>query len=161
VVYAKSGRSNPLLLAKVCGPQIFDGNCGIATALYRYNREADRFIRVFLNLTDRNNNEATRFVGRGPLQGDVIVDYPTEHAPFTYWVEVYRAEKSSQYIRILRYRARTVYADGNPLAVINSEMPEILHHLGLWQPGDALPVPEHLPQVCSQLFMRKGEEWCK
>jgi len=81
----------------------------------------------------------------GPLQGDMIVDYPTEHAPYTYWVEVYRAGKSGRHFRVLRYRGRTGYSDGNPLAVADSEMPEILRHLGLWQPGDTLAVSAHLP----------------
>jgi hypothetical protein len=146
---------------EVCGSEGPNGNCAIANALYRYDRGADRFIRVFLNRTGRNNNEVTRFVEEGPLQGDVIVDYPTENAPYTYWIEVYRAADSGQYARILRYRSLTGYSDGNPLAVADSEMPEILHRLGLWQPGDPLPVPTHLPQGCSRLFMRHGEEWCK
>jgi hypothetical protein len=161
VVYASGDKSNPLLLVKVCTAENFNGDCGMATALYRYDRRADHFIRVFLNVTGRNNNQATRFVECGPLEGDVIVDYPTEDAPYTYWVEVYRAGESGQYVRILRYRGRTGYGDGNPLAVADSEMPEILRHLGLWQSGDALPIPAHLPQKCSDLFMRNGEEWCK
>jgi len=161
VVYANRNKSNPLLFLKVCGATSGDGDCGIATALYHYDRAADRFIRVFLNLTGRNNNQVTRFVERDPLQGDVIVDNPTENAPYAYWIEVYRAEDSGQYGRILRYRGHTVYSDGNPLAVADSEMPEILRRLGLWHPGDPLPVPAHLPQGCSHLFMRHGEEWCK
>ncbi|HTX77959.1 MAG TPA: hypothetical protein VMD29_17245 [Terracidiphilus sp.] len=161
VVYAKHGRSGPLLLIQVCGAEGPNGNCGVATALYRYDGETDRFIRVFLNLTGRNNNQATRFVESGPLQGDVIVDEPTENAPYTYWVEVYRAGDSGQYERILRYRGHTGYSDGNPLAVADSEMPEILRRLGMWEPGDPLPVPAHLPKGCSDLLMRHGEEWCK
>jgi hypothetical protein len=161
VVHASRNKSSPLLLVQVCGAESFDGDCGIATALYRYDRPAHRFIRVFLNVTGRNNNQATRFVERGPLQGDMIVDYPTERAPYTYWVEVYWTGEAGRYVRILRYRGRTGYGDGNPLAVADSEMPEILRHLGLWQPGDALPVPAHLPQGCGDLFMRRGEEWCK
>ena len=161
VVYAHQNKSSPLLLLKACGEQGPNGNCAIATALYMYDKRADRFLRVFLNHTGRNNNEVTRFVENGPLQGDVIVDYPTENAPYTYWIEVYRAGDSGQYGQILRYRGRTGYSDGNPLAVADSEMPEILHRLGLWQPGDALPVPDHLPEGCSHLFMRNGEEWCK
>lgn len=82
-----------------------------------------------LPLTGRNNNQETRFVERGPLQGNVIVDYPTQDAPYTYWIEVYNAGESSQYVQILRYRGRTGYGDGNPLAVADSEMPEILRRL--------------------------------
>ena len=161
VVYANQNKSSPLLFLKVCGAVSGDGDCGIATALYTYDKINDRFIRVFLNLTGRNNNQATRFVESGPLQGDVIVDNPTENAPYTYWIEVYRAGDSGQYGQILRYRGHTGYSDGNPLAVADSEMPEILHRLGLWQPGDPLPAPAHLPQGCRHLFMRHGEEWCK
>jgi len=161
IVYAIQNKSNPLLFVKVCGEQGFNGNCGIATALYRYDKGTDRFNRVFLNLTGRNNNQATRFVESGPLQGYVIIDNPTENAPYTYWIEVYRAEDSGQYGRILRYRGLTGYSDGNPLAVADSEMPGILHRLGLWKPGDPLPVPDRLPQGCIHLFMRHGEEWCK
>lgn len=161
VVYAGQNKSSPLLLVQVCAAEIFDGNCGVATALYRYDRQANRFLQVFLNVTGRNNNEVTRFVENGPLQGDMIVNYPTEQAPYTYWIEVYRAGESGQYVRILRYRGRTGYNDGNPLAVADSEMPEILNRSGFWQPGDPLPVPPHFSPRCTQLYIRQGEEWCK
>lgn len=161
VVYANQNKSIPLLFVKVCGAVSGDGDCAIATALYKYDKGADRFIGVFQNLTGRNNNQATRFVESGPLQGDVIVNNPTENAPYTYWIEVYRAGDSGKYGRILRYRGLTGYSDGNPLAVTDSEMPEILRRLGLWKPGDLLPVPPHLPKGCRDLFMRRGEEWCK
>ena len=161
IVYAGQNQSSPLLFIQLCGAESFDGNCGTATALYRYDRGTDRFIRVFLNLTGRNNNEGTRFVEHGPLQGYVIVDYPTENAPYTYWIEVYRAEKSGQYVRALRYRGRTGYGDRNPLAVADSEMPVTLSYFGLWKPGDAPPVPAYMPKGCSHLYMRQGEEWCK
>lgn len=161
IVHAGPEDSSPLLLVKVCSAYSGDGDCLIATALYRYDRRADRFARVFLNTTGRNNNQETRFVERGPLQGDAIVNYPTQSAPYTYWIEVYRPEASGQYQRILRYRGHTGYNDGNPLAVIDSEMPEILRHMGLWKAGDPLPRPSRLPQGCSHLFMRHSEEWCK
>ena len=161
VVYADRNKLSPLLFLKVSGAVSGDGDCNIATALYKYDKGADRFIQVFQNLTGRNNNQGTRFVESGPLQGDVIVDNPTENAPYTYWIEVYRAGDSGKYDRILRYRGLTGYSDGNPLAVADSEMPEILRRLGLWKPGDPLPVPPHLPRGCRDLFMRRGEEWCK
>lgn len=161
IVYTGPDDLNPLLLVKVCGAEGINGNCGIATAIYSYSVPADRFVRVFLNLTGRNNNEATRFVESGPLQGDVIVNRPTEHAPYAYWIEVFKQERSKNFVRILRYRGRTGYGDGNPLAVADSEMPEILRRLGLWQPGDALPIPARPPSGCNHLVMRRGEEWCK
>ena len=161
VVYENQEKSRPLLFLQICGAVSGDGDCWIASALFRYDKEADRFVRVFLNLTGRNNNQATHFVESGPLQGDVIVDNPTENAPYTYWIEVYRAGDSGKYGRILRYRGLTGYSDGNPLAVADSEMPEILRRLGLWKPGDPLPVPARLPKGCRDLFMRHGEEWCR
>jgi hypothetical protein len=163
IVYGGENKTRPFLFVQVCGAGAMTGNgdCAIATALYRYDKENDRFVRTFLNLTARNNNQATRFVESGPLRGDVIVDDPTLNAPYTYWIELYRAGSSGQYGRILRYRGHTGYSDGNPLAVSDSEMPEILRRLGLWQPGDPLPVPAHLPQGCRDLVMRHGEEWCK
>jgi hypothetical protein len=161
VVYANQNKTSPLLFVKVCGAAGGNGNCGIATALYAYDKGADRFVRVFLNLTGRNNNQETRFVDSGPLQGDLIVANPTENAPYAYWIEVYRAGDLGQYEQVLRYRSLTRYSDGNPLAVTDSEMPEILRRLGLWKPGDRLPVPPEVPHGCRDLFMRRGEEWCK
>lgn len=161
VVYAGRARATPLLLIQVCGAQGPNGNCLIATALYRYESSSDDFVQVFLNVTARNNNQETRFIERGPLEGDVIADEPTGNAPFTYWVEVYRPQPTGRYVRILRYRGHTGYGDGNSLAVIDSEMPEILRRLGFWRDGDALPVPPHLPSRCRQLVMNHGEEWCR
>lgn len=161
VVFAGQDESNPVLMFKMCWIIGGNGNCEVVTALYSYDKATDRFNRVFMNRTGRNNNESTRFVESGPLQGDVIVNEPTDNAPYRYWVTVYRADKWGNYGQILHYRSLTAYSDGNPLAVIDSEMPEILHRLGFWQPGDTLPVPPHLPHVCHNLYMRNSEEWCK
>lgn len=43
--------------------------------------------------------------------------------------------------QVLRYRSATRYGDGNPLAVIDSEMPNMAQRLGLWNPGALLPLP--------------------
>ncbi len=51
VVYSNGKESDPLLLVKVCGAEGPNGNCGIATAFYRYDSRSDHFLRVFLNLT--------------------------------------------------------------------------------------------------------------
>lgn len=162
VVYAGAHRTAPLLLVDAGSAHGGDGSHAIFTQLFIYDRQADRFKSVFSNMTGSNNNQGTRFVENGPLQGDVIVDYPTDHAPYTYWIEVYRQRKSGRYARIVRYRSRTAYGDGNPIPVIDSEMPEILRRLDLWRPGDPLPVPLRLPDDgCARLFMRDGEEWCK
>ncbi len=43
---------------------------------------------------------------------------------------------------MLRYRSATLYNDGNRLAVIDSEMPNIERRLGLWKPGEPIPTPK-------------------
>lgn len=162
VVHTRDDATQPLLVVATCSVPGIDGNCSIRTTLYRYDRNVDLFRRVFVHDSHgSNNNQAARFVEHGPLQGDVIVDYPTDRAPYVYWIEVYAPGKSGQYARILRYRSSTHYADGNPLPVADSEMPAIMERLGLWKPGDALPVPQPLPAGCGQLVLNHGEEWCR
>jgi hypothetical protein len=159
VVYAGPELKQPLLLLKVCGARSGDGNCGIATGLFGYDRGADRFYQAFRNVTGSNNNQETRFIESGPLLGNVIVAQPTDNAPYAYWIELYRISDSGRYSRVLRYRSRTRYADSNALAVIDSDMPELLRRLSLWRIGDPLPVPSSNVK-CAHPVMRKGEEWC-
>lgn len=161
VVYAGPANKRPLLLLKTCGARSGDGSCGIATDLYAYDRQADRFYKAFGNVTGSNNNQDTRFVENGPLLGDVVVNYPTDNAPYAYWIELHRMATSGRFVRVLRYRGGTRYGDGNPLAVIDSEMPEILRRLRLWRKGDPLPIPSNRAEVCAHPVMRKGEEWCR
>ena len=161
IVFSGPGRTLPLLRIKSCEIRSANGNCGVSTFLFAYDRAAERFRVVFFNMMGRNNNQEARFVENGPLLGSVIVVYPTSDAPFTYFVEVYKRISDSEYSRVLRYRGNTGYGDGNPLAVIDSEMPETLRRLGLWRTGDALPVPPSMPRGCTRLVMRKGVEWCE
>jgi hypothetical protein len=161
VVFSGPGKTLPLLIIKSCTNRGANGNCGVSTFLLAYDRKADKFRVVFFNMTGRNNNEETRFVENGPLLGSVIAAYPTSDAPFTYFVEVYKRTSDAEYSRVLRYRGNTHYGDGNPLAVIDSEMPETLQRLGLWKAGNALPVPPRMPRRCTRLVMRKGVEWCE
>jgi hypothetical protein len=161
VVFSGPGRTLPLLRISSCMNRGANGNCGVSTFLFAYDRKAERFRVVFFNMTGRNNNDETRFVENGPLRGSVIVAYPTSDAPFTYFVDVYKRTSDGEYSRALRYRGHTGYADGNPLAVIDSEMPETLRRLGLWKTGDTLPVPPSVPGGCTRLVMRKGVEWCE
>lgn len=162
VVFAGPGQTRRLLMLQTFSAHGMNGNASMRTKLFGYDRKADDFRPVFVNVNGgTNNNAATRFVEHGPLQGDVVVDYPTGQAPYTYWIEVYAPTKSGPYARVLRYRGRTGYGDRNPLAVADSEMPEILERLGLWKPGDALPIPWRRPRGCDRLVFRDGEEWCK
>ncbi len=150
----------PLLILKACSVHGGNGSCGISTFLFVYDKATDRFRIAFSNMTGRNNNEETRFIESGPLQGDVVVANPPGHAPFRYSIEVYRPAAGGNYGRILSYRGQTSYDDGNPLPVIDSEMPVLLKRLGHWKAGDALPVPTAMPAGCTRLFLRKGVEWC-
>jgi hypothetical protein len=161
VVFAGPEKTLPLLRTKTCGTGGATGNCGVTTFLLAYDRSADRFRAVFSNVQGRNNNEETRYIESGALLGQVIVDYPTEKAPFTYFVEVYKQAPSGKYAQILKYRGTTGYGDGNILAVIDSQMPETLRRLGLWKDGDPLPVPPRMPRGCGSLVMRKGVAWCQ
>lgn len=168
VVYSGPGKTVPLLVIKTCTMPGANGNCGVSTFLFDYDRRADEFRTVFSNVTGRNNNQETRFIEAGPLLGAVIVadpyggaPPPTRVNPYGYSVEVYRRDAAGRYARVLAYRGRTSYGDGNLLAVIDSEMPETLRRLGLWKTGDAMPVPPTMPAGCTRLVMRKGVEWCE
>lgn len=162
VVFAGPGQTRPRLMLQTLSAHGLNGNANIATKLFDYDRKTDRFRKMLVNVVGgTNNNAAARFIGHGPLQGDVIVDYPTDDAPYAYWIEVYAPGKSDRYVHILRYRSVTRYGDGNPLAVADSEMPEIMERMGLWKPGDALPTPPHAPKGCGSLVTRHGEAWCK
>jgi hypothetical protein len=161
VVFTGPERTLPLLEIKTCENRGANGNCEVSTFLFAYDRQAEKFRVVFFNITGRNNNEDTRVIESGPLAGCVIVVYPTSDAPFTYFVEVYKRNPGSEYSLALKYRGHTGYGDGNPLSVIDSEMPETLRRLGLWKTGDPLPVPPRMPRGCTRLVIRKGVEWCE
>lgn len=161
VVFAAAHSRRPMLLLKTRSMRAPNGSALVQTVLYRYDMPANRFRAVFVNGEGTNNNQAAHYVAHGPLQGDEIVDFPTGHPPYVYWIEVYAPGKSGRYTRILLYRSSTHYADGNPLPVADSEMPAIMERLGLWKPGDALPVPQPLPANCGRLVMNRGEEWCR
>lgn len=58
---------------------------------------------------------------------------------------------------VLRYRSATGYQDGNPLGVIDSDLPNIQRRLGLWRAGQPLPVPA---QGCATPRLVTMELWC-
>lgn len=160
LVFAGKNQTRPLLWLSHCPRQSFNGNCPVTNFLIDYEKSADRFRVVFCVMTGRNNNEETRFIEAGPLQGSVIIAFPTEKAPYRYWVEVFARHAGPNYVRVLRYRTRTGYNDGNPLAVIDSEMIEILRRMGKWKPGRPFPKPADPPDNCDKLELRKGVLWC-
>jgi hypothetical protein len=153
------GRSAPpLLLARTSSEySAGDGEQVQYTQLFTFRRTSDRFEAIFARAILRNNNQEVRFVEMGPLRGDVVVAEPTENAPFGYWITVNRLTSSYRYQQILRYRSATRYGDDNPLAVIDSEMPNIQQRLGLWRLGRPLPLPA---KGCPKPRLVKMELWC-
>jgi hypothetical protein len=47
-------------------------------------------------------------------------------------------------------------ADGNPLALVDSDMPELFGHLGLWQSGAPLPILKCTAAECAHPVLQKG-----
>jgi hypothetical protein len=92
------------------------------------------------------------------LAGDIVIDRAGPLAPYRYDMSVYRLV-NSQYREILNYSGNSKYNDGNPLPVIDAEMPEIERRLHFWKPGDPLPTPARTH--CSKLALRHRVEWCE
>lgn len=157
VVFAGSEHTRPRLLTKTGSSSGGNGSHAIFTELFTYAAGSNQFISVFSNATGSNNNQETRFLESGPLRGDVIVAVPASSAPFAYWIAVYVFGRGEKYSSVLRYRSATHYGDGNRLAVIDSEMPEIFRHMRFWRPGDPLPAPAG----CTHPVLRHAEEWCE
>ena len=162
VVYPHGPRAAPFLLLVTGSLYSGDGDQAIATQLIRYDAGRDAFQRIYSKRTGHNNNQESRFIVAGPLRGSVITAEPQEHAPYAYWIEVNSLSPVGAYRPVLRYRSATHYGDGNPLAVIDSEMPTIERRLGLWKPGEALPVPatNGKGKACVKPMLKHAELWC-
>jgi hypothetical protein len=155
VVHSPSGQ--PLLLVQTGSVHSGNGDQLVRTQLLAYRPAEDRFERVYEHVTGRNNNQQVRYVESGPLKGDVISVEPTQDAPFGFWVVV-NAPANGNFKEVLRYRSATRYGDGNPLAVIDSEMPNIAQRLGLWKPGAPLPLPA---RACPKPHLVRMALWCE
>lgn len=155
IVHPDAGRS--LLLLQAASVYSGNGNQRVATRLLAYDRAKDGFVTAYSRRTGHNNNEEVRYVAQGPLTGAVIFAEPTGDAPFGYWIAIDRPDAALRYRQALRYRSATRYGDGNPLAVIDSEMPNIQRQLGLWRPGMALPLPE---RGCARPHLVRTVLWC-
>jgi len=156
IVYPRGPSGAPLLLLQTASMHSGDGDQVVYTQLLAYQRAADRFAPIYQRSTGRNNNQEVRFVSAGPLMGDVIAVEPTEDKPYGFWVTVSQLTPAYTYKQVLRYRSATGYGDGNPLAVIDSELPNLEAHLGLWKPGAPLPAPAK----CAHPHLVKLELWC-
>jgi len=123
--------------------------------------DPDAFARVFENRTGQNNNQETRFITDGPLRGSVISAEPQQSAPFGYWIVVSKRSGGGAYRQVLRFVSATRYGDGNPLAVIDAEMPTIQQRLGLWKPGQPLPTPADRDKPCTRPTLKHSALWCE
>jgi hypothetical protein len=122
-----------------------------------YRADGDRFERIYERVTGHNNNQEVRYIATGPLKGDIVSVEPTQDAPFGFWVVV-NAPANGSFKEVLRYRSATRYGDGNPLAVIDSEMPNMAQRLGLWKPGTPLPLPT---RACPKPHLVRMALWCE
>jgi hypothetical protein len=156
IVHGAGGR--PLLLVQTASVHSGDGDQIVLTQALAYQRTSDQFVRAYDRLTGRNNNQEVRYVETGPLKGDIISAEPTQNAPFGFWVSVNELTSASAFKEVLRYRSATTYGDGNPLAVIDSEMANIEQRLGLWRPGSPLPLPA---SPCPTPHLVHMELWCR
>jgi hypothetical protein len=134
-----------------------DGDQLVFTQALAYRRDTDKFVRVYSHSTGRNNNQEVRFIAAGPLKGDIVAAEPTEKAPYGFWISVSSLASVDTYKEVLRYRSATRYGDGNPLAVIDSEMPGIEQRLGVWRPGLPLPLPAG---ACPKPRLKEMALWC-
>jgi hypothetical protein len=157
IVRPHGAAGEPLLLVQMSSLHSVNNNQVILTQALAYDRAQDRFTRVYEATTGHNNNQETRYVAAGPLKGAIISVSPTDNAPFGFWVSVNTPTTDNAYRQVLRYRSATRYGDGNPLAVIDSEMPNIQRRLGLWKPGAALPLPSG---ACPRPHLTRMELWC-
>ncbi len=162
VVYPRGPKAAPFLLLVTSSLNSGDGDQLVYTQLVRYDSGRDEFRRVFSKGTDHNNNQEIRFIVDGPLRGSVITAEPQQHAPYGYWIVVNTLSSVDAYRQVLRYLSATHYNDGNPLAVIDSEMPNIQRRLGLWKPGEPLPTPSAGDsKPCIKPTLRHSELWCE
>ena len=157
IVYPRGSADRPLLFVQTASLHSANGNQLVLTQVLTYEKSQSRFVRVFRYTTGRNNNEEVRYIGSGRLRGDIVSVEPTDNAPYGYWVTVNALTPQYTYKTLLRYRSATRYGDHNPLAVIDSEMPNIEQRLGYWKSGMALPLPSG---ACPRPRLIRMELWC-
>ncbi|MBW4049534.1 MAG: hypothetical protein HIU89_16935 [Proteobacteria bacterium] len=162
VVYPRGTNAAPLLLLVTGSLNSGDGDQLVYTQLLGYDPSRDEFLRVYCKSTGHNNNQEIRFITDGPLRGSVISAEPQEHSPYGYWIVINTLSHAGAYRQVLRYLSATRYNDHNPLAVIDSEMPNIERRLGLWKLGEPIPTPSAGDsKACIKPTLRHSELWCK
>jgi hypothetical protein len=158
LVYPRGHAAPPLFLMRTASQHGGNGSQRATLQILAYDKRSDRFHLAYNRETGGNMNQEMRYVAKGTLKGMTITAEPTGSAPYRYWIEVSRLTERDLYRRVLRYRSVTSYGDGNPLATIDSEMPNIQQRLGLWHPGQPLPLPD---RRCSKPRLTHMELWCR
>jgi hypothetical protein len=157
IVYPRGSADQPLLFVQTASVHSGDGNQLVFTQVLAYKNSQNRFVRIYQYTTGTNGNEEVRYISSGRLKGDILSVDPTDNAPYGYWVTVNALTPQYTYKTVLRYRSATHYGDNNPLAVIDSEMPNIEQRLGYWKSGMALPLPSG---ACPRPRLIRMELWC-
>jgi hypothetical protein len=132
--------------------------------IWAYHPKLARFDLIFSATENKSNNGEVRFITSGPLAGDVVLDRLTSPWPYRYNIVVYRLLRSESYVKILDYNGNTTEGDGNALAVIDAEMPQIEQRLHVWKLGDPLPTisQNSMPPQCKTgIRLQKGLLWCE
>jgi hypothetical protein len=156
VEYSTPGSRQPILVVRLVDQYSATGG-GRSTLIWTYNAATDQFEKVFDRVVSQNTNGEIRIVTDGPLAGDIVTAVAGGPPAYRYHITVYRLDKSGSR-ELLSYDGHSRYNDGNAMPVIDAEMPEIERRLGLWEPGDPLPVP--VRTQCRSLEMKHGVEWC-
>jgi hypothetical protein len=157
IVYPHGPAGQPLLFVQTGSLHSGDGDQLVFTQMLAYKSSQSGFVRIYQYTTGKNRNEEVRYISSGRLKGDIISADPTENAPYGYWVSINALTPQYTYKTALRYRSATLYGDNNPLAVIDSEMPNIERRLGYWKPGMALTLPSG---ACPKPRLIHMELWC-
>ena len=158
IVHPRGVSGQALFLIRMASVMSGDGDQLVRTQVLAWRRSSDNFVRVYDFTTGYNNNQEVRYIQSGQLKGNIISVEPTQHAPYGFWVTVNALLPDYTYRQILHYRSATTYGDGNPMAVIDSEMPNIEQHLGLWRPGSPLRLPAG---PCPRPHLARMELWCR
>ncbi len=157
IVYPRGTTGKPFLFVKTGSLYSGDGDQVVLTQVLTHENSQKPFVRVYQYAAQRNNNEEVRYISIGRLRGDIISVDPTGNAPYGYWVTVNVLTPQYTYKTLPRYQSATRYSDRNPLAVIDSEMPNIEQRLGYWKPGMPLPLPSG---PCPRPRLIHMEFWC-
>ena len=156
VEYPKADSREPILVVRLIDDYSATGG-GRSTLIWTYNAATDQFEKVFDRGVNQNTNGEIRVITDGPLAGDIVTVRAGGRPAYRYHITVYRLDKAGTR-ELLSYDGHSKYNDGNAMPVIDAEMPEIERRLGLWEPGDPLPVP--VRTQCRSLEIKHGVEWC-